>query len=183
MNFAFVKKAAPFMAAVAESAFPVATPFLGIASKLLSNGLGVKVDPTSDGIGKVLETAMSSAEGIAKLKELDNTFAEHMKQLDIQSVEDWEKIASEDRASARTMQEQTRSRLPGILAVFVTIGFFGLLLVIAFHQMPAGSEKIFDVMTGSLGTAWIMVISFYFGSSAGSERKTEIMSGLEKRKA
>jgi len=176
MNLNFIKKAAPFIATVASVAVPGAAPFLGIASKLLSNGLNTKVDATAESISSAISTAMANPDQLAKLKQIDDDFAVQMKTLNIQSAEEFEKIAADDRSSARAMQEQTRSYVPAILAIAVTIGFFGLLTLTAFHAAPAGSEKILDVMTGSLGTAWIMIVTFYFGSSAGSARKTELLA-------
>src|SRR5919108_78948 len=123
LNFAFLKKAAPFIAAVAGSAVPVAAPFLGLAAKKLSDGLGVKVDATADSIKDAISSAMGDPEKLGKLKQIDNEFAEHMKQLDIESAEKFEELAAGDRANAREMQIKMPSRLPGILAVVVTAGF------------------------------------------------------------
>lgn len=172
----FIKKAAPWIGTVLGATVPGAAPFVAIASKLLSTGLGTTVAPTVQSVSEAITTAMANPDQLAKLKEIDNAFAAQMRQMDIQSAEDFEKIAAADRADARAMEVQTRSHIPGVLAVSVTIGFFGLLALTAFHAAPPGSEKVLDVMTGSLGTAWIMIITYFFGSSAGSARKTELLS-------
>lgn len=176
MNFTFVKKAAPWLGTVAEMAFPAAAPLISIASKALSSGLGTSVPATADGIATAISTAMANPDQLATLKKIDDDFAVQMKTLGIQSIDDYAKIAADDRASARSMETQTKSRIPGILAISVTIGFFGLLTLTAFHTMPTASEKVIDMMTGSLGTAWIMIIGYYFGASMGQDRQTELLS-------
>lgn len=176
MNLGFIKKAAPWIGTVIGAAVPGAQPFVGIAAKLLSDGLGKQVPANQQSISDAITEAMANPDQLAKLKQIDDAFAAQMRQLDIQSAEDWEKIAEQDRESARNMQIQTRSKIPGILAIGVTTGFFGLLGISAFHAVPAGSEKVLDVMTGALATAWVMVVTYYFGSSAGSAHKTELLS-------
>ena len=65
---------------------------------------------------------------------------------------------------------------PSVLGYIVTVGFFGLLAYLATHDVPNTSERILDVMIGSLGTAWIGIINYYYGSSSGSSRKTELLA-------
>ena len=176
MGLSFIKKAAPWIATAVGMAVPGAAPFVGIASKLLSTGLGKPVGANSQSITDAITEAMANPDQLAKLKQIDDDFAAQMKTLDIQSTEELEKIAADDRASARDMEIKTGSRIPGILAMAVTTGFFGLLALEAFHAAPIGNDKVLDMMTGSLGTVWIMVATYYFGSSAGSARKTELLS-------
>ena len=177
MSFSsFAKKAAPWIVNAVGLAVPGAAPFTKIAANLLTSGLGktVAADPTS--ISNAITEAMATPEQLAILKQIDDQFALQCKTLGIQSLEDFEKIAADDRASARNMEIQTRSWVPATLAIFITLGFFGLLGLCAFHAAPAGNDKVLDMMTGALGTAWIMVVTYYFGSSAGSDRKTELLA-------
>jgi hypothetical protein len=55
----------------------------------------------------------------------------------------------------------------------VTLGFFGILLAIMFSQVIKSDAMM--VLLGSLGTAWTAIIAYYFGSSAGSAAKTELL--------
>ena len=84
---------------------------------------------------------------------------------------DFEKLAVEDRTSARNMQMNVKSWVPPFLALSVTVGFFGI-LVGMMTQKFATSDALM-LMLGSLGTAWTGIIAFYFGSSAGSQAKDE----------
>ncbi len=77
------------------------------------------------------------------------------------------------------MQAATRSLVPPMLAGAVTIGFFGILGMMLFGTMDANNPAIL-MMLGSLGTAWTGIIAYYFGSSAGSQAKTEMLSKTNK---
>ena len=55
--------------------------------------------------------------------------------------------------------------------MLVTAGFFGMLATLAFQDLPTTNKDMLNVMLGSLGAAWVAVVSYYFGSSAGSRAK------------
>lgn len=81
-------------------------------------------------------------------------------------------IDATDRASAREREVNAKDTQNVFrLAVAVTMGFFGTLGYMLLEPVPSGSERVIDVMLGSLGTAWIAVVSYYFGSSHGSAKK------------
>jgi hypothetical protein len=73
------------------------------------------------------------------------------------------------------MQATTRSLMPPILAATVTVGFFGIMVMMFIGKVDSANPAIL-MMLGSLGTAWTGIIAYYFGSSAGSQAKTDLLS-------
>jgi hypothetical protein len=175
MGLAFLKKAAPWIATVVGVAVPAAAPFLGVASKLLTNGLGKTVAPTADAITSALSEAMANPDQLAKLKQIDDDFAVQMKQLGIESVEDFEKIAADDRASARNREIQVRDWTPRVLAYAVISAFIFVCVYVL-----SGHAKVETVLAGTLigyiSAKAELVLTYYFGSSADGERKTELLA-------
>ncbi len=164
----FVSKFAPIVGAA------LGGPLGGAAGVLLASALGVKdADPKS--IEQAIKNGTLTGEQILALKQAEDDFALQMKQLDINSVEDMEKLAIQDRVSAREREISVKDWTPRILAYGVTLGFFGLLSFLLRHDLPAGSKDVLNIMLGSLGTAWISIVTYYFGSSAGSDKKTDLM--------
>jgi hypothetical protein len=169
-----IRKAFPYISAAAS----LGGPFGVMAANVVGKAIGADKAPeaTSDSIHAAIASAMGTQEGRQALLKAEQDFQAQMAELGYKDVETLEQIAAADRASARDMQVATKSWIPGALAISVTLGFFGLLTLSAMHAPPSSSEKVLDVMTGSLGTAWIMVMGYYFGSSAGSAEKTKLLS-------
>ena len=164
----FVSKFAPIVGAA------LGGPLGGAAGAILASALGVKdADPKS--IEQAIKNGTLTGEQIVALKQAEDQFALQMKQLDINSVEEMEKLAIQDRSSAREREMAVKDWTPRILAYGVTLGFFGLLSFLLRHDLPAGSKDVLNIMLGSLGTAWISIVTYYFGSSAGSDKKTDLM--------
>jgi xanthosine utilization system XapX-like protein len=71
------------------------------------------------------------------------------------------------------MQTSVRSFIPPTLSILVTVGFFGILIGLMLQKFQTSDALM--LMLGSLGTAWTGIIAFYFGSSAGSQAKDELL--------
>jgi hypothetical protein len=109
---------------------------------------------------------------LARLKEVDATFKTRMKELDI----DLERIAAGDRSDARDREMKTGDWTPKILAFGITLGFFGILVWMFLHGMPTSGTEAMLIMLGALQTSYTGVIAYYFGSSAGSKAKNDMLA-------
>lgn len=65
---------------------------------------------------------------------------------------------------------------PMLLAVVITLGYFAALVFVLTQPVPKESERIIDMMLGTLTTVWIMAVSYFFGTTAGSAKKTELLA-------
>jgi hypothetical protein len=145
-------------------------PLAGVAVKTLSNALFGHEDGTEEQISEAMASA--TPDQLAAIKKIDADFKVQMKSLDI----DLERISAGDRDSARQMQRETKDWVPKILAIVITLGFFGILVWMLLNGMPKTGTEALLMMLGALGTAWTGVINFYYGSSAGSKAKTDAMT-------
>lgn len=69
--------------------------------------------------------------------------------------------------------------VPRFLVVTTTLGFFTLIVLLYFKAFPAESKDILNVMLGVVGSAWTGIVGYYFGSSQGSARKTDMLNKKE----
>jgi len=157
----FIKQVAPWIGAAATGNIPA---LVALAAQTVSKVTGGKVDASPDSISAAI--AGASPEQLLALKQADNELAEKMQQMGFQHLEDLEKIAADDREGARQRQIAIKDHVPAMLAFTITVGFFGLLAAMLKVAIPQDAKEIINIMVGSLGTAWISVVSYYFGSSA-----------------
>src|SRR5574343_943004 len=91
------------------------------------------------------------------------------------------RIDADDRNSARQREMTVRDRIPAILAIAITLGFFGVLSYLLVAGAPEkGGEALF-IMLGSLGTAWSGIIAYYFGSTSSSSAKNAIIANMSSK--
>ena len=143
----------------------VAGPFGTMAYGLIAHELGVSPDEAKT----TIENGKLTAEQIASVQLAEIAIKAKAQELNL----DFAKLANDDRKSARDMQSATKSLIPAVLAIAVTLGFFGILTGLMLGYFKTSDALM--LMLGSLGTAWTGIIAFYFGSSAGSQAKDELL--------
>jgi hypothetical protein len=142
-------------------------PLAGMAVSAISKAIGV--DPEK--VGDLISSNKLTADQIAQVKIAEIELQKQAQELGL----NFEKLEVEDRKSARSMQAATRSIVPPALAAIITIGFFSILIMMMLGKVDGNNPTIL-MMLGSLSTAWTGIIAYYFGSSAGSQAKTDLLS-------
>lgn len=70
-------------------------------------------------------------------------------------------------------------KVQGALAFSVTAGFFGMLWLMMTLERGSVMHDAMLIMTGALGASFGAVISYYFGSSSGSQAKDKLLAGKD----
>lgn len=143
-------------------------PLGGMAVEAVGKAIGIS-EPTIAKVQDALDGNTLTDAQIVALREADAQLKVRMRELDI----DLEKLATEDRDSARRMQTKTQSRVPAVLALIITLGFFGVLAGLLTGHFDLWDNAGITMLIGSLATSWGMVVSFYYGSAANLGRPPE----------
>ena len=140
-------------------------PLAGMAVEAISKAIGV--DPSA--VQDTINSGKLTAEQIASIQQAEIALKAKAQEMNL----DFEQLAVQDRKSARDMQVTTKSWIPPLLAIIITLGFFGILAGMMTGRVT--SSEALMIMLGSLGTAWTGIIAFYFGSSASSQNKDALL--------
>lgn len=146
-----------------------------IIGDLIAHEFGGSTSNYDDLISKI----QADPDAAMKLKQFELTHKENLQQIALQS-----QIAeNQDRQNARQRQiELAKSGhtdwvLPG-LSILITIGFFISIACVMATKADASDHDILNMMLGVLGTAWIQVISYYFGSSHKESKIAQMANHL-----
>ena len=162
-------KIAPWIAAGAAGPAGLAA----MAIKTAAQALGAQ-DETAAAVATA--AAGATPEQLAALQTAERDFQVRMRALGFENLQRLEALAVDDRKDARAMQVAVRSRVPAVLAILITLGFFAVLAAMLFNIWQPSDNQALLILLGSLGTSWGAVVNYYFGSSAGSARKDELLA-------
>lgn len=167
----FIKKAMPWIGAAASGNVPA---LVAMAASAVGDALGADVAASGEAIAAAV--AGATPEQLAALKQADNDFAVKMKQLDFSTVTELEKIAAGDRDSARRMQIELKSKTPHVIACAVVGAWIVIQFTLLFVVVDSEMRDLVARLLGTLDAALMLVLAYFFGSTAGSSRKTELLA-------
>ena len=162
-----VSKGAPLLGSL------LGGPVGGVAGTLLGSLLGTDgSDPK-----KLLAAISSDPEAMIKIQELESREKIRLQELVIES----EKEYLSDRQNARA-REASVVKSTGvkdwnlyILAWSVIAGFFGLVGVLMFVELPNLNIGPVNQLFGAMAAGFGMVLAYFFGSSKSSSDKTKML--------
>ena len=145
-------------------------PLGGAAAAFIADKLGLE-GKTLEAVNEVLNSGKMTPEQISAIKLAEIDFEKFLKTHEIKL----EEVSSADRASARDLQKSAPSQMPAALTLLITMGFFSVLGWMLYDKGSMDNPPLL-IMLGSLGTAWTAATSFWFGTTAGSRAKTDLLA-------
>lgn len=140
-------------------------PLAGLAARTVSTVLLGREGATEAELAAAVADA--SPDQLLLLKKADLDFKARMAELEV----DLERIAAGDRDSARMRETVVKDRVPATLALLTLIAFFGYIGLVTFSPLAVVKSDFINLALGWLGGSASTVIAYYFGSSAGRDRK------------
>lgn len=160
-----------------------------IASALTGPLGGMAVGAAADALGlsEKTESALKAAiqgvtpEQMMALKNADQAFELKMQELGFTHIEKLEALAAQDRASAREREAKVGDHTNRNLAYAVLLAFIAMATVTLMGWAKAESV-LAGTIIGYLSAKAEQVLSYYFGSTAGSVKKSELLAQAQPQK-
>jgi len=144
-------------------------PWGALASSVIGSVLGI--DASNE---KAIEALAADPAKLLELKKAEIEFKAKLEELGIRETE----LYLSDRQSARDLAK-TDMRAQWLLSCVVVCGFFGVLGILLFADLPEVDhlKEAIYLLLGVLTREFTSVMAFWFGSSQGSKEKTAMMEG------
>ena len=138
-------------------------PLAGMALEAVSKVIGV--DPSE--VQNTINSGKMTADQIASLQTAEIALKARAQEMGL----DFEKLAVADRTSARQMQISTNSFVPPTLSIMIVVAWTAVQYFLLTHIIDPSMRELIARVLGTLDGALMLVLSFYFGSSSGSQAK------------
>jgi hypothetical protein len=147
---------------------------VGLAVSALAKVFGLGPDATPDQINQAIQQDPEAALKL-RMAEMDFELALNKQKLEEQEMFLKDIQSARQREIETTKATGKRDINQYVLAWVIVIGFFGLVSLLIFHELPKDQNGVVFMLFGALAAGFGSVIGYYFGSSKGSAEKTELM--------
>ncbi|HEY4374053.1 MAG TPA: hypothetical protein VGN52_19160 [Burkholderiales bacterium] len=145
-------------------------PLAGAAVSALGSIFGIG-EPTQEKIKDAIESAQMTPAQVAQIKALELQYQNDEKERQFKYAE----LEFKDLDSARQRDVQTKDNVNRNLAYAIVGAFIALVAATLLGQTKVDSV-LAGTLVGYLSAKCEQVLAYYFGSSRGSERKTELLA-------
>lgn len=143
-------------------------PFGGMAVKVITDALGL---PDNAKESEIHAAIQANPEALVKLKTAEYKFEARLAELEITK----EQLAYQDKDSARKREASLGDHTNKILAFMVVIAWGVINWFLLQGVDKTVPEPVLYRILGTLDSALILVLSYYYGSSSGSDKKTSML--------
>lgn len=156
-----IKKGAPLLGGVIGG--PAGAAIGGLVAKVFGG------DPTDP--AELMARVKADADAAGKLKQIEIENHTRLAEIDLENTE-----------SARSREIEI-TKVTGklnwpmyLLAGVVVVGFFAIIAILIFVNIPVGSKDIMFMLLGVLAAQFGAVCNYFFGSSKGSADKNKMLA-------
>ena len=76
----------------------------------------------------------------------------------------------------KTTTSKWKQFVPALLSLLIVLGFFVLLWGLLSGNLKADESQALYILLGTLATAFVQVMNYWFGTTIGSSQKTDIIA-------
>jgi len=142
-------------------------PLAGMAVSAVAKAIGCEPDEVQG----IISSNKLTAEQVASIQLAELELKKQAQSMGL----DFAKLTVEDRKSARDMQIATKSMLVPSLASLIVSAFIGVVIA-TLGGFAVVDSVLAGTLIGYISAKAEQVVNFYFGSSAGSKEKTDLLA-------
>jgi hypothetical protein len=161
---------APFLTAALPG------PFAGIANAALGSALGLQPGAKPSDVQAAIDKGTLSGDQLVAVKAAEMDFQKTMAQLGYEDAEKLAQLTFEDRASARDREVKLGGDWTARVLAYSIVGAFIFVVIATLRGWSHADSVLAGSLIGYLSAKAEQVVAYYFGSSAGSDKKTDLLA-------
>ena len=159
------------MSILEQIAPTIATALLGPAGGLAVSAISKALGIDEKDVQKTIETGKLSADQLASLKQAEIELQAKEQELGL----NFEKLATDDRKSAREMQISTKSFVPALLSILIVVAWALVQYFLLTHIIAQEMRELVARVLGTLDGALMLVLGFYFGGIHNASETNQML--------